>query len=1172
MQHRRFGLTARRLARVSLGLAVVVSMSLAAGAGGAATTVDRPAIPATAVVDPELVRQLERSPSGRVEAVVTARSRADLPKLRRLGVTGVVLRSLPMILTAELTRARLAELRRSPYVLSVWANSRYRVTMEDSTWITRARYAWEKSNSNNGLPGLDTTGKGIHIAVIDTGVDAAHDDMENVVEYCDATPITAVNPTRTGIHCTPWIAATGNQPYLSGTSPQVDCAAVTCDDNGHGTHVSGTIAGTGSASGGRENPHSTIGVAPDAKLHVYSANVGGSLFNFQILAAYDDLIYKRSRGIYPTVAVSNSWGGGSGYSPASPQSIAFKEAYFVGILSIFAAGNSGPEHNTTSAQCNNPFVICVAATTKPDQIAMFSSRGRPSEPYDVNRDGVVAANEGAPDNHDIKLGRAFDVGVYRPRVSAPGVNVNSANANAAQCREKGAVGTPEAALARQCYVALNGTSMATPHVSGVVALIAEAYKKGHDNRLPLPQIITEILERSSNEMHKLPGWDSEEQGTGRIDAYRAVELAKNYPFGMKEPVLGTASTMPYEGGLHPGSTGVRKTFGGCTGALSWTAPELELPNQTEPSPLATQRYGQHFIVVPEKAERLRITVRWPEHPTANLYLRLWRPGVTPDTADSRALDPTSHQKRAMADNEALGLVFTGTSRFIEIRAPEESTGAAPTQSTAEVEFPVGLWTLRVYHRAGGAPTACDLNSTENPKQTNGFNYDVTVEIPTSQTAPTARITEPSSGATIDSRWARIGAQGSYPEQWEGVTNWEVPGTETPLVIPDPDNRKVLYFHGNNDVADASAPDEAACNGSPGNLDVAAGRCPLLLESSTLSPDAAAFFEVPSPLVNGGSARNIYDPNWTWYLQQATSVYGPMTVEWWASCSACDDDLGLSADWRIRVWADGALKFERRVTATPTSPLVPERLESTVSLPLITANSQLTLHVDPVFIDTQNDTKVYYDSTQACMPLLNATAPCDSLVRMPVVANGQPAAGDPPTQVRVTDVQKALRVAWNPVTGADRYEIHRSYEPGYVPSKRTRIAITEGYVCNAPNNPTWPSYNRPGLCYDDGGGQIERTAYYRVVALRNGVPSSASLLAYGLRTKNDRQTLFKVDRLYGPQYWEHATVDATSESSWHSWWDTLQLLAGPHEVSTRTFTQGIGSPKDKRTYNDSGQDT
>jgi subtilisin family serine protease len=1151
---------------------------LSAGAGaksaaGAKATADSWATAVT--VDPLLVKQLERN--GRAAAVVTVRHRQALRAVNRLGIRGTSLRTLPMILTKALTRAQLAKLRRSPFVRSVWANTEYRLAMEDSTWITRARYAWEKSNSNNGLPGLDTTGKGIHIAVIDTGADAAHDDLENVVEYCDATPITAVNPTRTGIHCTPWIPATGNQPYLSGTNPHVDCAVVTCDDEGHGTHVSGTIAGSGSASGGRAHPHSTIGIAPDAKLHVYSANVGGSLFNFQVLAAYDDLIYKRSRGIYPTVAVSNSWGGGTGYDPGSPQSIAFKEAYFVGILSVFAAGNSGPEHNTSSAQCNNPFVVCVAATAKPDHIAMFSSRGRPSEPWDVNRDGVVAGNEGSPDNHDLKLGRAFDVGVYRPRVAAPGMNINAASANSPQCRETGAVGTPESAVARACYEPLSGTSMATPHVSGVVALIAEAYHKGHDNKLPRPQIITEILERSSNEMHKLPGWDSEEQGTGRIDAYRAVELAKNYPFGMKEPVLGTP-TARYEGNRHPGPPSVATTMKGCTGTLSWSAPEVPLPNDTDPTPVATERYGQHFIVVPTQAERLRITIRWrQEHQGANLYARLWRPGILPDTADSRALDPASHQKRSMADNEATGLTGPGAEnailnrvRLIEARAPEETIGNAPAQGD-EIEFPVGVWTLRVYHRAGGAPRNCDADSQENPKQTEGFNYTVSVEIPRSQTAPTARITEPQDGSTIDDRWARLGANGSYPDQWEGVTNWEVPGTETPVSIPDPDNRKILYFHGNNHVAEASAPDEAGCSGSPGNVDVATTRCPILLESSTLSPDAAAFFEVPSPLLNGGAARNVHDPNWTWYLQQPTSVYGPMTVEWWASCPACDEDLGLSADWNIRVWADGVLKFQRRVTATPDSPLVPERLEATVSLPLITANSTLTLHVDPVFIDTQNDTKIYYDSTQACLPLLNPTAPCDSLVRMPVVEQGEPTAGDPPTQVRVTDLQKSLRVAWNPAAGAQRYEIHRSTDPAFIPSRRTRIAITEGYPCNAPNNPTWPSYNRPGLCYDDAGGYIERTYYFRVVALRDGVPSNASLLSYGQRTKNDRQTLFKVDRLYGPQYWEHASVDATSESSWHYWWDTLQLLPGPHEVWTRTATQGIPSPKDKRTYVDSGAD-
>src|SRR5918999_2406679 len=218
---------------------IAVAALLVSGAGAGAETVAVQKVEAgpntrPVKVDPLLLQQLAKSKTGSAPAVITTWNRQQLRAIKRLGITGASLRALPMILTKNLTRAQLAKLRRSPYVRSVWANTKYRVAMEDSTWITRARYAWEKANSNNGLPGLDTTGKGIHIAVIDTGVDAAHEDLENVVEYCDATPITAANPTRTGIHCTPWIAATGNQTYLSGTNPQVDCQAPplpTCDDN-----------------------------------------------------------------------------------------------------------------------------------------------------------------------------------------------------------------------------------------------------------------------------------------------------------------------------------------------------------------------------------------------------------------------------------------------------------------------------------------------------------------------------------------------------------------------------------------------------------------------------------------------------------------------------------------------------------------------------------------------------------------------------------------------------------------------------------------------------------------------------------------------------------------------------------------------------------------------------
>ena len=129
--------------------------------------------------------------------------------------------------------------------------------------------------------------------------------------------------------------------------------------------------------------------------------------NHEILAAFDDLTWKKENGFNNVVAVNNSWGGGGGsnYDPEDPQSIAFKRAYDAGILPVFAAGNSGHEHDTLGAQCVSPWVACVAASTKPDSIVMFSSRGRPSQPTDTNRDGVIDSTDVQPDNHDRRLGQ-----------------------------------------------------------------------------------------------------------------------------------------------------------------------------------------------------------------------------------------------------------------------------------------------------------------------------------------------------------------------------------------------------------------------------------------------------------------------------------------------------------------------------------------------------------------------------------------------------------------------------------------------------------------------------------------------------------------------------------------------------------------------------------------------
>ena len=82
---------------------------------------------------------------------------------------------------------------------------------------------------------------------------------------------------------------------------------------------------------------------------------------------------------------------------------------------------------------------------------------------------------------------------------------------------------------------------------------------------------------------------------------------------------------------------------------------------------------------------------------------------------------------------------------------------------------------------------------------------------------------------------------------------------------------------------------------------------------------------------------------------------------------------------------------------------------------------------------------------------------------------------------------------------------------------------------------------------------------------DGRSTNASALAYGTPTRYDRQVRLKVDRLYGPQYWEYARLASADGTGWRFVWDTLELVREPHKLFARSFSQGIGSAKDGRTY-------
>ena len=223
------------------------------------------------------------------------------------------------------------------------------------------------------------TGAGAHTVVIDSGVDGYHLDLkpnlENNFRYVN--PLSSPEETM-------W----------------VDVGDGDSDDIGHGTHCSGTVAGTGEESDGR-----FAGMAPDADLTVYSA--GLTVYIVKIAGAVDDMIARKRSGDLDAQVVSNSYGLSNDYdfNPVSASNFAMWEAFDSGILPVFSAGNSGTDHGTLNYAVKAPYVLGVAATHDGDfgparKPTGFSSRGRPpegekGEGYAADYDASYGDNEGA---------------------------------------------------------------------------------------------------------------------------------------------------------------------------------------------------------------------------------------------------------------------------------------------------------------------------------------------------------------------------------------------------------------------------------------------------------------------------------------------------------------------------------------------------------------------------------------------------------------------------------------------------------------------------------------------------------------------------------------------------------------------------------------------------------
>ncbi len=248
------------------------------------------------------------------------------------------------------------------------------------------------------------------------------------------------------------------------------------DDHGHGTHTMGTILG-GDGNGPFTND---IGVAPGAKFVTCKiCNASGSCPSSAIHAGFQKIADWKSGGV-DIVASSNSWGS------TATTSLEFWQDCLnwrnVGIFPVFANGNSGPGAGTAGTPGNFPIVIGIGATDASDNIANFSSRG-------------PAPNQSPWNNTQYWM--RSDWNLTKPDISAPGVNVTSSVPGGG-------------------YSAYSGTSMATPHVAGAIAIIMQK-----NPTLDVPTIYNLLLDYSDKPSQGAP-YPNNNYGWGRLNVYQSL--------------------------------------------------------------------------------------------------------------------------------------------------------------------------------------------------------------------------------------------------------------------------------------------------------------------------------------------------------------------------------------------------------------------------------------------------------------------------------------------------------------------------------------------------------------------------------------------------------------------------------------------------------------------------
>ncbi len=459
---------------------------------------------------PALIQQADQHPINVILVLRQGNGAKILHDLETTGATNILALNIVHGVAARVTAQTLKALQGNPDLSAVALDHSYKIYPAPDQALVNQHLAQSGLQVATKVPPGQTvvsepdtlsltqadqvqkqfTGKGVRVAVLDSGIDLGQPDLQGVMATgADGKPLYA---------------------DFSGTD--------LTDTVGHGTACAGTIAGQAATVYVANDSHRALVYPPakpgqradDKTYFTYSGVAPGvKLLVGKILDARAPFSFTTDSNLVRAIGwavanhadvISESWGTNFPFVTDGVDIVALADeaAVHAGVTVVAADGNSGPGDGTVGSPATAPDVIAAGASTDLRQDAetgLFTPYGK------YTSDNIAYFTSEGPTSD----------GRSRPDVYAPGED------GWALFPRNHATDSP--ATPPYTVGSFGGTSMATPVIAGVAALVINAYESIHQGKRPTPAYVKQVILSSADDL----GLPAVDQAAGRVDALRAVQ-------------------------------------------------------------------------------------------------------------------------------------------------------------------------------------------------------------------------------------------------------------------------------------------------------------------------------------------------------------------------------------------------------------------------------------------------------------------------------------------------------------------------------------------------------------------------------------------------------------------------------------------------------------------------